>query len=155
VVRNAAGDCAVPLRRLLTGPGATTLKPGDLVVELIIAKPWAKSYARFDKLGFRQAQVIAAVNFSFRARGRPGQIDEARVSWGSVAPTPVRSTAVEKVLSGARMGEDTIERAVAALPDDISPIDDHRASAAYRMAVARSYLKRALQEYQRWQSTLS
>ena len=42
--------------------------------------------------------------------------------------------------------------AVEALPSDISPIDDHRASAAYRMSVARSFLRRALKECQTWLS---
>jgi len=153
VIRNADGDLAVPLRRVLTGPGVTILKPGDMVIEIVVPKPKGATYARFDKLGYRQAQVIAAVNFSLRARGSNGGIDDLRITWGSVAPTPVRSPAVEGVIKGATLTDHLIEDAVAALTTDIAPIDDHRGTATYRTAVARSFLRRGLKECQQWLST--
>ena len=153
LVRNANDERAVSLCRLFTGPGATVLEPGDIIVGFIVTKPKAPSYARFDKLGFRQAQVIAAVNFSIRATGTQGAIDTVRITWGSVAPTPVRSHGVEGILAGATLSDTSIAAAVEAVGTDISPIDDHRASAAYRLTVARSFLRRALKECQSWLST--
>jgi CO/xanthine dehydrogenase FAD-binding subunit len=153
LVRNATGEVVVPLHRFFTAPGTTVLKPGDLVIELIVPKPPTASYVRFDKLGFRQAQVIAAVNFAVRATGASGAIDRIRITWGSVAPTPVRSHSVEGLLAGVTLSDTCIVEAVDALPSDISPIDDHRASAAYRTCVAKSFLRRALKECQTWLST--
>jgi CO/xanthine dehydrogenase FAD-binding subunit len=153
VIRNAGGDRAESLRHLLVGPGVTTLEPGDLLVELLVPKPEANSFTRFDKLGFRRAQVISAVNFSMRACSSAGVIDDIRISWGSVAPTPVRAPAVEGILTGATLSDRLIDDAVDAAPADIAPIDDHRASATYRTAVARSFLRRALLECQQWLST--
>lgn len=153
VIRNASGDVRMPLHRVFEGPGRTVLEPGDLVVEIVVPAPPEPSYARFDKLGFRQAQVIAAVNMSIRATGEGGGLDAVRVAWGSVAPTPVRSPAVEGILMGAALTDRTIAGAVDAISSDIAPIDDHRASAAYRLAVAQSFLGRALEECRRWQSS--
>ncbi len=153
VIRNAGGDREVPLRHVITGPGATVLEPGDLVIEIIVPKPKGPTYARFDKLGYRQAQVIAAVNFSMRAHGSGGGLDELRITWGSVAPTPVRSPAVEGVLRGAALTDHLIADAVEAVSTDIAPIDDHRGTAAYRTAVAKSFLRRGLKECQQWLST--
>jgi carbon-monoxide dehydrogenase medium subunit len=150
VIRNAEGDRTMPLHRLFVGPGQTILEPGELVIELIVPRPPDSSYSRFDKLGFRQAQVIAAVNFAIRITGRSGGIDEVRITWGSVAPTPVRSHAVEGVLRGTALAPHTIAAALDALASDVSPIDDHRSSAAYRMAVARGFLRRALEECTSW-----
>jgi CO/xanthine dehydrogenase FAD-binding subunit len=153
LIRNAGGDRAESLGQVLVGPGVTTLEPGDVLVELLVPKPEAHSFTRFDKLGFRQAQVISAVSFSMRASGSAGAIDDLRICWGSVAPTPVRAPAVEGILRGATLSDRLIEDAVDAAPADIAPIDDHRASAIYRTAVARSFLRRALLECQQWLST--
>lgn len=153
VIRNASSDTRLPLHRVFVGPGRTILEPGDLVTEIFVPTPPERSYSRFDKLGFRRAQVIAAVNMSIRATSTNGSLDTVRVSWGSVAPTPVRSPAVETVLNGAALTDETIASALEAVGSDIAPIDDHRASAAYRLAVAKSFLRRALQECSQWQST--
>ncbi|MBI5511844.1 MAG: FAD binding domain-containing protein [Deltaproteobacteria bacterium] len=153
VVQSANGVTTVALHRLFVGPQKTILGPGDLITEIVVPKPAPLSYARFDKLGFRQAQIIAAVNFAIRATGAAGTLDAVRIAWGSVAPTPVRSPAVEDALAGTRLTEADIAAAIDAVAADVRPIDDHRASAAYRLAVARSFLRRALKECQRWLST--
>ncbi|OGR09240.1 MAG: hypothetical protein A2341_18270 [Deltaproteobacteria bacterium RIFOXYB12_FULL_58_9] len=153
IVRGASGDRTVPLTKLMLGPGKTKLAPGELVVELMVPKPSSSTYCRFDKLGFRKAQVIAAVNFAIRVTGKNGGIDDIRISWGSVAPTAVRSHTIEDMLRGVALTEHSIDEAVAAVSNDISPIDDHRGSAAYRLAVARSFLRRALEECATWLSS--
>ena len=53
---------------------------------------------------------------------------------------------VEAVLAGARLGALPIAAAQAALAEDISPIDDIRASAHYRSVVARNVLGQMLGE---------
>ena len=52
VIRSANGEQTVDLRHVIVGPGQTSLKPGDVIVDLIVPKPPQRSYCRFDKLGY-------------------------------------------------------------------------------------------------------
>ena len=147
-LQNGDKERTLGLHTVFTGPGRTVLKKGELAKEFFLPRPAKNSYCRFDRLGYRQAQVIAILNFSIRAIIHNGAVEDIRITWGSVAPKPVRSPAIEGILKGTSLNEHTIELAIEALTSDISPIDDHRGSRAYRLSVARSYLRRALKELQ-------
>ena len=65
---------------------------------------------------------------------------DVRVAFGSVAPTVVRCTNVEAAVR-ARIEDGELDRAVsAALRLDISPVDDLRSTARYRLRVAQNLL---------------
>jgi CO/xanthine dehydrogenase FAD-binding subunit len=64
---------------------------------------------------------------------------------GGVAETPVRSPAAEKLLHGKKLSDELMKQAGAAVPSDLHPLSDHRASAAYRSAMAKTMTGRALQ----------
>ena len=66
----------------------------------------------------------------------------ARVAYGGMAATPRRALGCERALAGARWSETTVRAAMDALDEDFEPIDDMRASAHYRRAVARNLLLR-------------
>ena len=59
-----------------------------------------------------------------------------------MAGTPKRARHVEAALLGRPWSRDAVEAAMAAYADDFSPISDWRASAAYRLLVARNLLLR-------------
>jgi CO/xanthine dehydrogenase FAD-binding subunit len=75
-----------------------------------------------------------------------GVISEVRLALGSVAATPVRAHAVERCLEGKRPTAALRQQACEALQDDIAPIDDVRAPAAYRRMAAAVLLDRVLGE---------
>jgi xanthine dehydrogenase small subunit len=61
-----------------------------------------------------------------------------------MAATPKRARAAEACLVGKPFDTAAVEAAIAALPSDLSPIDDMRSTAAYRMTVAGNLLRRFL-----------
>ncbi len=63
-----------------------------------------------------------------------------------MAATPKRAFHVEKALIGQPWTMRTIEAAQKSFAKDFSPIDDMRASAAYRLQTARNLLSRAYLE---------
>lgn len=67
-----------------------------------------------------------------------------RVAFGAVAPTPIRSTAIEAELRGKELDAELINRVVAMAPDEISPITDMRATAEYRTHITGVMLRRGL-----------
>jgi xanthine dehydrogenase small subunit len=74
--------------------------------------------------------------------GGDGRVEEARLAFGGLAATPKRAAAAEAALLGRPWDEAAVGEAMAALGTDFSPITDMRASAGYRLKVARNLLRR-------------
>jgi len=68
----------------------------------------------------------------------------ARIAIGSVAEVPLRAHRAEAALEGG-----DVEGAIAAVADDIRPIDDVRSTAAYRRAVTQNVLRGLLDAFAR------
>jgi carbon-monoxide dehydrogenase medium subunit len=73
-----------------------------------------------------------------------GSIREARIVLGSVAPTPIRSKSAESVLLGEKPTETIFVQAGKEASKECSPIDDFRASAAYKRAMVEVLTSRSL-----------
>jgi xanthine dehydrogenase small subunit len=73
---------------------------------------------------------------------REGVIAEARIAYGGMAAIPKRATGAEVALLGKAWGLAAVRSAMQALAADFAPIDDMRASAAYRGRVAAALLER-------------
>ncbi|MFP6806343.1 MAG: xanthine dehydrogenase small subunit [Pseudomonadales bacterium] len=74
-------------------------------------------------------------------------IDTIRVSYGGMAAVPVRVRAVEELLQGNKINDETILLACDCLRKTLTPMTDVRASAAYRMDMAVEMLDRCLREF--------
>jgi CO/xanthine dehydrogenase FAD-binding subunit len=71
---------------------------------------------------------------------------EVRAAAGSVAPTPVRLAAAEKLLRGRAWSQGLGREAGRAAAEEVRPIDDVRAPAAYRRLLTAALLREALAE---------
>jgi CO/xanthine dehydrogenase FAD-binding subunit len=69
-----------------------------------------------------------------------GQISDTRIALGSVAPIVVRCVQTEDALRGQRPNAKTIAAAHDTLSREISPIDDIRSTADYRLQVTKNLL---------------
>jgi xanthine dehydrogenase small subunit len=66
----------------------------------------------------------------------------ARIGLGGVAATPIRASRTEAALEGRPWTEETVRAAAALMEAEGTPLDDHRASARYRVAMlGQSLLK--------------
>ena len=75
-------------------------------------------------------------------------VKSVRIAFGGMAATPKRALLVEKALLGQPWTDATIRSAIGEFSKDFQPIDDMRASAAYRLMVARNLLTRYFAETQ-------
>ena len=66
---------------------------------------------------------------------------KARIGLGGVAATPIRALTTEAALEGRPWTFETVEAASEVLATEGTPIDDQRASAAYRSAMLGNALK--------------
>jgi carbon-monoxide dehydrogenase medium subunit len=64
---------------------------------------------------------------------------------GAVAPIAFRAKKAESVLSGAKLSEEIIQKSAAAAAEEARPIDDVRATAAYRKKMVRVLVRRSLE----------
>jgi xanthine dehydrogenase small subunit len=99
------------------------------------------------KISKRFDQDISALLGAFRFTLDGPRIREARIAYGGMAATPKRAGAAEQALAGADLARETTwDAAIDSLARDFQPIDDMRASAAYRLATAQALLRKALHE---------
>ena len=121
--------------------------PGEILTRITVPRLGEGEHFRCYKISKRFDQDISAVLGAFRFRIRRGRIIGARIAYGGMAATPKRARETESTVAGLRLRDPASwSTAADALAEDFSPIDDHRASARYRMRVARSLLLKALAE---------
>jgi CO/xanthine dehydrogenase FAD-binding subunit len=133
----------VAMAKFFTGPGATVLQPGELLVALHLGEPPASSGSAFLKLG-RVTLDMAKVSASAYLEREGSAVRVARLAIGGAAPTPVRTLGVEQLLTGAAFSRAAVEKAVARVQESISPIDDVRSTAEYRRLMAPVILRDAI-----------
>jgi xanthine dehydrogenase small subunit len=146
VLRSSAGRRDVALDAFYPGFRQTARKPGEFVEALRIPRRRPQLALRAYKIGKRYDQDISAVFACFALTLDGARIADARIGCGGVAPIPARARRTEASLIGAAWTADTVERAAATLADEFTPIDDMRASAAYRRTVLCNLLRRCFHE---------
>jgi xanthine dehydrogenase small subunit len=117
-------------------------RPGEFVEALIVPRPAEPGRLRCHKVSKRFDSDVTAVLGCFDLALERGRVVAARLAWGGMAATPARSRAAEAALVGRAWDETAVAAAQAALAEDFRPLDDMRASAAYRMQAARGLLTR-------------
>jgi xanthine dehydrogenase small subunit len=151
VVGGARGERVVPASQFWVAYRQTAIQPDELVLRVRIPLVGGRE-VRFRKVGTRRAQAISKVvlALAWREHGRSGGWSDVRLALGSVAPTPIRATATEAVLEGARPTPATADRAAETLAGELRPIDDVRSTADYRRTVAARVLHRLVREAGGW-----
>lgn len=143
-IRGPAGPRRVRLGDFVTGVRRVALAPGELVTALYIPDRGDDGRARFLKLGARHYLVISiAMVAATLHRDKDGRIAHAAVAVGSCSPVALRLPGLEAKLIGRRPDE----AAGQVDPTDLaplSPIDDVRATAAYRREAAFTLVRRTL-----------
>jgi len=143
IIDGSEGVRSMPVSELITGPGRTALRPGEWIETIEVCLPVGEE--GFRKFGTRRADAVSVVSLAWRwRRSVDGRLHEVTLALGAVAPTVVRAKNAEAELEDREIDDRVVDRAVAALRSEISPIDDFRASAGYRREVAGILLREEL-----------
>ena len=144
VLAGPGGRREVPVEAIATGPGTTSLAPGELVVEFRLpGRPprSADAYLRFiPRTEMDIAVVGVAVNVALDASG---VCKDARIVLGAVAPTAILVPEAAAALVGSRLDGDALRRLDAATRRACTPIDDKRGTVEFRTRVAGVLARRA------------
>lgn len=130
-----------PIGDFVAGPGRTRLHGREVITRIFVPYGGSFPFQSFVKVGLRRSLAVAVTSFTGMARlSVDGLVEEARFAWGSVGPTVVRLPGLEAELAGARLDRDVVRKAAGIVRGSVSPLDDIRASADYRRAVAGNLL---------------
>ena len=129
----------------VTGHRAPPRRPDELVTAISIPKPAPDTASSFAKLGARKYLVISIVMLAIVIEPEDGRVASARLALGACSPVARRLPALETALGGrpldGALGEALED---AHLDETLAPIDDIRASAAYRREAAATLVRREL-----------
>jgi len=137
---SSSGSRWLPYRGFHTGYKQMLIGPNELLARVRMSRNTRGATHYYRKVGTRKAQAISKVCLAALAKLDEAQISDVRIALGSVAPIVVRCVQTEDALRGRKPDTDTIKSACAALSQEISPIDDIRSTADYRLQVARNLL---------------
>jgi carbon-monoxide dehydrogenase medium subunit len=148
VLHGRAGERSVPADAFFVGPGESALRAEEMMVALNYPLPPPGGIGRYLKLGRNKVGDLALV--SVAVLGYPDPTASSgfrfRIALGSVAPVPLRVPEAEALLAQQTEGETSLCLAAQKAAEAASPIDDVRASAAYRGAMVHNLTLRALRE---------
>jgi xanthine dehydrogenase small subunit len=131
----------VSLADYFLGYRQSVRRPDELIRAVRIPVPVAP-VAAFHKIAKRRFDDISSVAVAFALDVVDGVVRTARIGVGGAAATPIRARDTEAALTGQPWDADTVARASDVLRREGTPLDDHRASAAYRSAMLATSLRK-------------
>jgi len=144
VIAGPKGRRRVPLATFFESVRKTVLGPDELMIELVVPAPGPRSGGHYLRHTPRRELDIAVVGVASQITLSDGVCGKARISLASVAPTPVRATAAERVLEGQPLTPQRIEEAARLAVEAARPISDQRGSAEFRKHLVRVLTRRTL-----------
>lgn len=143
---NPAGERTVPLAQFFIGPGQTVLAPNEILLAITAPPPPPHTGKAYLKHGRRRAMELATVGVAVSLTLEGDVCRQIRIVLGAVAPTPIRATEAEALLSDAPLDDIRIEQAARAAMAEARPISDVRASADYRRDMVGVLTRRAIRQ---------
>lgn len=145
----ARGVRLVPFHDFYTGYRKTVLADDELLTRIELPIPAAGTRSQFAKVGPRRAQTISKVMAAIQARfDAAGRMENVALAYGAVAPIIVRLPRVEEALRGERPSAALADKLEPLFATEISPIDDVRSTAEYRLFAALGLLRRFLRQWE-------
>ena len=143
-----AGENEVELAKFFTGPGATVLKPDEILTGIDICATTPHSFACYLKLSPRRAMDLAVVGVGIvlwlSADG--STCTDIRIALGAVAPVPIRAFKAEALIRGQKLDNAVIEETASVAAEETKPITDLRGSVEYRKEMVKVLTGRGIRQ---------
>jgi len=141
---SAEGRRRLPVGEFVAGNRRTLRRPEELVTPILVPRAVEDARSTFLKLGARKYLVISIVMVAACLAVERARVESARIAVGACSEVACRLPALEQALAGRGLGPSL---GAAVEPEHLAPlapIDDIRASAAYRRQAALVLVRRAL-----------
>jgi len=143
-----SGERTLPLSEFIKGVRSTNAQDDELLTHINIPDPGVDTRALFNKLGSRSYLVISIAMLAVVIRlNKTRQIDHIAIAVGACSPVAIRLQKLEAKLMGNEISRRNLHDIIT--PDELSvltPIDDVRGSAQYRLNAVAVMLRRTITE---------
>lgn len=144
ICRSSQGTRQIAAREFFIDTFQTAIGPTEVLVEIVIPAPGARSGGAYRKLE-RRAGDFATVGVAVQIRiGDDGKIAEAGIGLTAVGDAQFAATDAEQMLVGASPNEDLFRKAGEAAAAQSNPSDDSHGPADYKRAMVDEMTTRAL-----------
>jgi aerobic carbon-monoxide dehydrogenase medium subunit len=140
------GERRMPIATFFTGPFATGLKPDEILVEIRVPVPAARSGGAYLKLERKVGDFATAAVAVQVTLGANGACEQAGIGLTNVGLTPIKATKAEASLKGKALDESAIKQAAELAAQAAEPSADLRGSVEYKKDLVRVLTARALRK---------
>jgi len=146
VATGPKGERTVPIDAFFTGLFSTALAPDEILTEIRIPAPPARSGGAYVKLERKVGDFATAAAAAQVTLGKGGEIERVGIALTNAGPSPVRAEAAEKYLKGKKPDAAAIAEAARLAGQAAAPEADRRGSVEYKKEMARVLTARALRK---------
>ncbi len=144
VATGPRGDRDIAIDEFFSGLFATALQPDEILTEIRIPVPPARSAGAYMKLERKVGDFATAAAAVQLALGKGGEVERAGIALTNAGPVPVRAKDAERYLKGKKPDDATVAEAARLAAASARPSADRRGSADYKREMARVMVTRAL-----------
>ena len=147
IVESTRGRRAIEARDFFESAMATTLMPDECLIEVCFPINSIENTGfGFHEVSIRDSDYALAAAAAQTTLDGSGNCKKLDVGICGASPAPIRLAALEKMLVGKKLDNETVKQACATIDDLIDPQADIHADAAYRGRVAKVMARRAISD---------
>jgi aerobic carbon-monoxide dehydrogenase medium subunit len=146
VARGRKGERTIPINQFYLGIFSTALAPDEILTEIRIPTPPARSGGAYFKVKRKVGDYAAAAAAVQVTLGQSGSFERAGIGLTNAGPTPLEATEAQRYLIGKTPEPAVITEAARMAAAKGSPSADLRGSVEYKREVARVLVARALRK---------
>lgn len=144
VARGPKGERTIPVDQFFKGLFTTALAANEILTEIRIPTPPAKSGGAYVKLERKVGDFATAGAAAQVTLAANGTIEKAGIGLTNAGPTPIKAVEAEKFLAGKKPDDATLQEAGRLAAKATNPSADRRGSVEYKREMARVHTVRAL-----------
>ena len=138
------GQRTIPIDKFFTGIFSTALAPDEILTEIRIPMPPARSGGAYVKLERKVGDFATAAAAVQVTLGADGTVERAGIALTAAGPTPIKAVEAERFLLKKKPDAKTIAEAAKLAGQAAAPSADRRGSVEYKREMARVLTARAL-----------
>ena len=135
-----------PIDEFFHGFFATALQPNEILTQIRVPAPSARSGGAYVKLERKVGDFAVAGSAVQLTLGDDGTVVQAGIGLTNLGMAPIRAAAAEEALVGNNPADDTIAAAAQLAAEAADPVADRRGSVEYKTNMARVLTGRAIRK---------
>src|SRR5215475_1914030 len=144
VATGAKGERVIPIDNFFKSLFETDLKHDEILTEIRVPAPPAKSGGAYFKLERKVGDFATAAVAVQLTLDDSGTIQKIGIGMTNVGPTPLPARKAEAALTGKKPDQATVEQAAKLAADESQPSSDLRGPAEYKKGLIKELTGRAL-----------